>query len=218
MLDIRNADGQIVETGMGDVVIQKAIGKGKSGYSYLAQCGEDDVVIKFMHDEPCAYYDFGEHNKVDCEKKAFEELKYTGITIPELLYADRERDFLIKEFVPGTVADRVIAAGKLINSQFQDLFIMHRAAKNDGLNIDYFPANFVIYNRTIYYIDYEINPYSEEWNLPNWGIYYWLNKMGMRQFLKTGDASFINQSVESGIPIKAPFQEQAKELIKKYEH
>jgi len=42
-----------------------------------------------------------------------------------------------------------------------------------GLNIDYFPTNFIVYNDQIYYIDYECNPYMDEWNFENWGIKYW---------------------------------------------
>ena len=45
--------------------------------------------------------------------------------------------------------------------------------KNKGLNIDYFPTNFVVYNDEIYYVDYECNLYMEEWSFENWGIKYW---------------------------------------------
>ena len=46
-------------------------------------------------------------------------------------------------------------------------------AKTAGLNIDYFPTNFVVQNGLIYYIDYECNEYMDEWNFENWGIKYW---------------------------------------------
>ena len=46
-------------------------------------------------------------------------------------------------------------------------------AKNAGLNIDYFPTNFVVQNGLLYYIDYECNNYTDEWNFENWGIKYW---------------------------------------------
>ena len=42
-----------------------------------------------------------------------------------------------------------------------------------GLNIDYFPTNFVVQNGIIFYIDYECNQYMDEWNFENWGIKYW---------------------------------------------
>ena len=42
-----------------------------------------------------------------------------------------------------------------------------------GINIDYFPTNFVVQGDEIYYIDFECNNYMEEWNFENWGIKYW---------------------------------------------
>ena len=48
-------------------------------------------------------------------------------------------------------------------------------------SIDYFPANFVVQNDALYYIDYECNDYMEEWNFENWGIRYWSRT---REFLE----------------------------------
>lgn len=42
-----------------------------------------------------------------------------------------------------------------------------------GLNIDYYPTNFVPYNGTLYYIDYECNAYMVEWDFEHWGNQYW---------------------------------------------
>ena len=42
-----------------------------------------------------------------------------------------------------------------------------------GLNIDYFPTNFIVQDKLIYYIDYECNEYMEEWDFENWGVKYW---------------------------------------------
>ena len=50
---------------------------------------------------------------------------------------------------------------------------MAARAKKAGLNIDYFPTNYVIQDGLIWYVDYECNEYTEEWNFENWGIRYW---------------------------------------------
>ena len=42
-----------------------------------------------------------------------------------------------------------------------------------GLNIDYFPTNFVVRAKQLYYIDYECNPYDPKWDFEHWGIRYW---------------------------------------------
>lgn len=35
------------------------------------------------------------------------------------------------------------------------------------------PTNFVVRGGEVCYIDFECNPYMEEWNFENWGIKYW---------------------------------------------
>ena len=50
---------------------------------------------------------------------------------------------------------------------------MGKKAYSVGLNIDYFPTNFIVENELLYYIDYECNSYTDEWNFENWGIKYW---------------------------------------------
>ena len=46
--------------------------------------------------------------------------------------------------------------------------------KNKGINIDYYPSNFVVdKNNNIFYIDYECNKYDPKWDYDNWGKQYW---------------------------------------------
>ena len=42
-----------------------------------------------------------------------------------------------------------------------------------GLNIDYYPTNFVPRAGVLYYIDYECNAYEEQWDFVHWGAQYW---------------------------------------------
>ena len=63
-------------------------------------------------------------------------------------------------------------------SEKKDIYIkqvkeMANIVYSYGLNIDYFPTNFIVQDDLIYYIDYECNQYMDEWNLENWGIKYW---------------------------------------------
>ena len=59
--------------------------------------------------------------------------------------------------------------GNKIESEKND----YRRLKEAGLNIDYFPTNFVVCDGLICYVDYECNPYMAEWSFENWGIKYW---------------------------------------------
>ena len=58
-------------------------------------------------------------------------------------------------------------------------------AHSAGLNIDYFPTNFVVQDDLLYYVDYECNHYMDEWNLENWGIKYWSRTPEFEEYLQT---------------------------------
>ena len=61
---------------------------------------------------------------------------------------------------------------------------MTQLAKNAGLNIDYFPTNFVVQSGLLYYIDYECNSYMDEWSFENWGVKYWSKTPEFEEYLK----------------------------------
>ena len=63
------------------------LGKGKGGYSYLADSDGQPVVIKQIHHEPCDYYTFG--NKIEAELRDYERLQKAGIRIPRMQAVDR---------------------------------------------------------------------------------------------------------------------------------
>ncbi|KAB2845309.1 MAG: hypothetical protein F9K45_04050 [Melioribacteraceae bacterium] len=207
--------GSKFKTEIGELLIQHFLGKGKSGYSYLSEVNNEFVILKLMHDEKSPYYHFAS-DKLSVEINAYNKLFDIGINLPKLLYHNLEKQFLIKEFIEGKTGAEMIAENKICEKIISQIFEMSAAAKNAGYNLDFFPTNFIIKKDKLYYIDYEINPYSEEWNLENWGIFYWANSKGFKEFLKTGNAVSINRNLEKGIPFKIPFQEQVKEWIELY--
>lgn len=171
-----------------------------------------------MHNEPCHYYSFGDNNKVLLEIHAYHNLKKCGILLPELMAYDAERNYLVKEYIDGYTASELIARDQITESIMEQLFEMYHLARKAGLNIDYFPSNFILQGQRLFYVDYEYNPYSPEWNLPNWGIYYWANGEGFREYLSTGDILSINESLETGKPVKKPYEEKVLEWIKRYDN
>ncbi len=215
-MDITNATGNDITTNRGNLRLLKLLGRGKSGYSYLAQQGENQYVVKLMHYEPCAYYSFGDANKVELEVAAYEKLKEVGIKVPTLLEVNVEGNFLVKEYIDGHLVTDLVVDGSLPEVCIEQVCSMASLLKNRGLNIDYFPDNFVMCGGTLYYVDYEHNPYDENWNLLNWGLYYWVNSQGMKAYRETKDPNQINISESSGVPIKEPFKEQVKSWIDRY--
>ena len=53
-----------------------------------------------------------------------------------------------------------------------------------GLNIDYFPTNFVARDGRLFYIDYECIDYTDEWNFENWGVKYWSKTKKFKEYLE----------------------------------
>ncbi len=204
-----------IDTSFGIVTLLRRLGKGKSGHSFLAELQGRQVVFKRMHDEPCSFYTFKD-DKVLLEVQAHATLSRLGVPMPPLIGFDQGQHFLLKAYIPGHVGHEWVAEGNADETIIAQLFALSARLRSEGLNIDYFPANFVINGAELYYIDYEVNPYSDEWSLGQWGIYYWANHDGMAHFVRTGDATGINESAGSGVPIKAPFEERVERWRMKY--
>lgn len=151
--------------------IVKLLGKGKGGYSYLADDGVKKYVLKQIHHEPCDYYQFG--NKVEAEINDYNRLKEIGIRIPVMVAVDIKRERILKEFIDGDTIYELILQDRMKFSYVDQLHGMCELLYAAHTNIDYFPTNFVVSNEEVYYIDFECNEYMEEWNFENWGIKYW---------------------------------------------
>ena len=159
------------------------LGHGKGGYSYLARRGETEVVLKQIHHEPCAYYTFG--NKIEAERHDYERLKRAGIRVPGMLDIDSKTERIVKEYIEGDTVFAYVRDGRSVEDLLGQVREMAEKAKANGLNIDYFPTNFVVRGGVIWYVDYECNPYSDEWNFENWGIRYWSQTPEFAAYLKT---------------------------------
>ena len=67
----------------------------------------------------------------------------------------------------------LLKAGRLDPDWLAQVRAMCRLLYPAGLNIDYYPTNFVPYGGVLYYIDYECNPYAPQWDFEHWGMQYW---------------------------------------------
>ena len=149
----------------------RLLGKGKGGYSYLVTDGSKQYVLKQIHHEPCEYYTFGD--KLQSELHDYETLSKIGITMPMLLSVDIRQERILKEYIPGeTVAD-YLKRGHIEEDWITQVQAMCDLLYKAGINIDYYPTNFVPYDNKLYYIDYECNSYMAKWDFENWGKQYW---------------------------------------------
>lgn len=154
-----------------EYTILKLLGHGKGGYSYLAECNGHQYVLKQIHHEPCDYYTFG--NKIEAEQYDYQRLLKAGIRIPKMLDIDIPNERILKEYIDGPTIYELVKKDEMKDAYLQQMYEMAKLAYAAGLNIDYFPTNFVVQDELLYYIDYECNGYMDEWNFENWGIAYW---------------------------------------------
>ena len=162
--------------------IIRLLGKGKGGYSYLAEYEGGYVVLKQIHHEPCDYYTFG--NKIEAERNDYQRLAEAGIRIPKMLDIDMEQERIIKEYIDGDTIFDMVRNDVPVHDYLPQVREMAELAKNAKLNIDYFPTNFVVQNGMLYYIDYECNHYMDEWSFDNWGVKYWSKTPEFEEYLQ----------------------------------
>ena len=160
--------------------IVRLLGKGKGGYSYLAECDGQQAVIKQIHHEPCDYYTFG--NKIEAELRDYERLQNAGIRIPRMHAVDRDAERIVKDYIEGTTVMELVSSGASVEPYLPQVRDMAAKAMAAGLNIDYYPTNFVVQEGLVWYVDYECNDYSEQWDFEHWGIQYWQPQVSFRSY------------------------------------
>ena len=151
--------------------VLRLLGKGKGGYSYLVTDGQGTYVLKQIHHEPCDYYQFGD--KLESELRDYEWLKELKIPMPALLDVDRQQERLLKEYIEGDTIDALVKQDRMEADYFRQMEAMCRRLYAADTNIDYFPTNFVVRQGKLWYVDFECNRYSDQWNFENWGVKYW---------------------------------------------
>lgn len=154
-----------------DYAVLGLLGRGKGGYTWLAEREGIQYALKQIHHEPCDYYQFGD--KLAAELGDYEKLTALGVPLPALLDVDREGERLLKELLPGETVYRLVLRGALEPWRREQVQALSRALREAGLNIDWFPTNFIPSGGTLYYVDYECNPYMDQWSFENWGVRYW---------------------------------------------
>ena len=160
----------------------RLLGKGKGGYSYLVTDGSESYVLKQIHHEPCDYYQFGD--KLASELNDYRRLSEVGIPLPRMIDVDEKQERILKEYIDGPTIYQLVLQDKVEENYITQMRQMCTVLYPNGLNIDYFPTNFVVQDGKMFYIDYECNGYMEQWNFVNWGIGYWSKTPQFLQYAK----------------------------------
>lgn len=162
--------------------VLKLLGKGKGGYSYLVTDGDQCLVLKQIHHEPCDYYQFGD--KLASELRDYERLNELGIPMPTLLEVDKDAERILKEYIDGPTVLDLVLSDALLPDHLEQIRAMCDTLYANGLNIDYFPTNFILCRGKLFYIDYECNGYMEQWDFEHWGHIYWKKSPELLQYAR----------------------------------
>lgn len=162
--------------------VERLLGKGKGGYSYLVSDGEGRYVLKQIHHEPCDYYQFGD--KLAAEQGDYRRLACIGIPMPRLLEVDEAQERILKEYIKGETIFELVRQDRMRPEYLEQVRAMCALLYPAHTNIDYFPTNFVVQDGTLYYIDFECNDYHEEWDFEHWGIKYWSKTEEFLEYLR----------------------------------
>lgn len=160
----------------------RLLGKGKGGYSYLVTDGAQSYVLKQIHHEPCDYYRFGD--KLASELNDYRRLSEVGIPLPRMIDVDEKQERILKEYIDGPTIYQLVLQDQVEEDHVAQMRRMCAVLYSNGLNIDYFPTNFVVQDGKMFYIDYECNGYMDQWNFENWGIGYWSKTTQFMQYAK----------------------------------
>ena len=162
--------------------ILRLLGKGKGGYSYLAERDGQRYVLKQIHHESCDYYQFGD--KMQSELNDYQRLSAIGVPMPEMLDADRQEERILKAYIEGDTVYHLVKEDRLPDWCIPRMEALCEKLYAANTNIDYFPTNFIPMDGELYYVDYECNDYMEEWDFAHWGVKYWSKTEAFLQYLQ----------------------------------
>ena len=154
-----------------DYHIIRLLGKGKGGYSYLVQKNSQFYVLKQIHHEPCDYYSFG--NKIEAEYNDYNRLINTNLSVPRMIDIDFGNERILKEYIEGPDIATLVKKKLMKENYYSQIEEMAQMLKEQNLNIDYYPTNFIVQNDKLYYVDYECNSFMEQYSYHTWGKQYW---------------------------------------------
>ncbi|MCI1245438.1 MAG: hypothetical protein LKG11_05800 [Bacilli bacterium] len=157
----------------------RLLGKGKGGYSYLCKWGGHRYVVKKIHHEPVSCYKFG--NKIQTEYDCYSYLLKLHIRMPRCIYVDFIQELVLKQYLRGPTIAELIKRKRDVGKYIPQVQAMAKKANQGGVNIDYYPANFLVRKGRLYYIDYETSKLDKRYTFEVWGRGYWTGKKGLNK-------------------------------------
>ena len=108
--------------------------------------------------------------EIDRRKK----LKKYGINIPKTIKVFKKDLCLLIEFISEETMLDVLLKGDIPDECFKELFNIYRFCRFSKVDINYYPEYFAMKKGRMYYLALDLEKSSEDRNLENYGIYYWV--------------------------------------------
>lgn len=108
--------------------------------------------------------------EIDRRKK----LKKYGINIPKIIKVSKKDLCLLIEFISEETMLDVLLKGDIPDKSFKELFNIYRFCRFSKIDLNYHPENFAMKKGRMYYLALDIEKASEDRNLENYGLYYWV--------------------------------------------
>lgn len=116
--------------------------------------------------------------------KTRKSLMKCGIFAPKYKKIDKKQNITIEQFIEGQNALSKLVEGDLPDEFYQELFNVYRFCRFSKIEINYFPENFILGKKKMYYTSFDCRPQDEKYNLENYGLYYWIYSSELVTHLK----------------------------------
>ena len=87
-----------------------------------------------------------------------------GIAVPKMIGADVRQERIVKEYIEGKTVYEMVLNDELSLYCIDQVKKMCSLLYPSNININYFPTNFMLQNRVLYYIDYGCSDYMPMWD------------------------------------------------------
>ena len=108
----------------------------------------------------------------------------SALRTPRILEVDKKNFFIVREYLFGESPLSLLGNGDLSEEIIAQLLEQFHFAKTMGINLDYRPQSFILFDGKLYYIGDVYDQYKEDENLINKGLMLWFYSAAGRKNLQ----------------------------------
>lgn len=105
----------------------------------------------------------------------YRKLQTLNINSPKVIARDSDKHIIIQEYIAGRDASEMIIQGEMGGVYLNQVREVAKAVESNGICLDYFPSNFIVTNKGIFYIGNVIYEKNDSNTFDTTGVKYWMN-------------------------------------------